>query len=85
MTTLEEYTAGQRDEWLTFVAVQPIFIDGVRAFNEDDAVPVSHVTRGIVKLGEVRDVTIPVPGEPAMTVFRPPIGTLEQPTESDGE
>ena len=41
-------------EYGTYVAAGPINIDGVRAFNEGDPVPVSHVDRGVVSAGQVR-------------------------------
>lgn len=41
-------------EWGTYVALEPINIHGVRAFNEGHAVPVSHVERGVVDKSQVR-------------------------------
>jgi hypothetical protein len=40
-------------EWTQYVAREPIDIDGVRAFNPGDAVPTSHVDRGVVDLSKV--------------------------------
>ena len=56
-TTAAELREAQRVEYGTYVAVQPIDIDGARAFNEGDAVPVSHVDRGIVRTEQVAKVT----------------------------
>lgn len=51
---LDQYKAGQVAEWGVFVCgSRPIDIEGVRAFNPGDAVPASHVTRGIVDEGDV--------------------------------
>jgi hypothetical protein len=76
---LKAYQDEQKGEWFTYVAKHVIHIDNVRAFNEGDAVPVSHVTRGIVDREDVRHVDEAVPG--AVTVYRPtlPVGTLDQP------
>ena len=38
----------QIDEYGLYVAVSPINIDGVRAFNPGDPVPKGHVDRGVV-------------------------------------
>lgn len=38
----------QAKEYGQFVAVQPIFVGNARAFNIGDAVPASHVSRGVV-------------------------------------
>lgn len=46
--TVEEREAQQRTEYGTYVALAPILINGARAFNRGDAVPVSHVERGVV-------------------------------------
>lgn len=45
---VEQFRKEQEVEWGTYVAAQPINIDGARAFNVGDAVPVSHVERGVV-------------------------------------
>jgi hypothetical protein len=44
----QTFRAAQAVEWGTYIAVAPISIDGVRAFNPGDPVPVGHVTRGLV-------------------------------------
>lgn len=46
--TVADREAEQRREYGTYVALAPIFIDGVRAFNRGHGVPVSHVERGVV-------------------------------------
>lgn len=46
--TAEELREAQRVEYGTYVAAQAIDIEGARAFNVGDPVPVSHVTRGVV-------------------------------------
>jgi hypothetical protein len=51
--TLEEYQAAQEAEWGQYVATQPIFIDGVRAFNAGDPVPAGHVKRDLVAKSQV--------------------------------
>lgn len=45
---LEQYDAQQHDEWNTYVAAVAIDIDNARAFNVGDAVPASHISRGII-------------------------------------
>lgn len=46
--TAEELRDAQRAEYGTYVALVPIDINGARAFNPGDAVPVSHVERQVV-------------------------------------
>ena len=46
--TAEELREAQRVEYGTYVAAQAIDIEGARAFNIGDPVPVSHVERGVV-------------------------------------
>ena len=48
-------------EYGTYIATGPINIDGARAFNEGDPVPVSHVDRGVVSAGQVRKITKAAP------------------------
>lgn len=50
----------------TFVANKPIDIGGGRAFNPGDAVPVSHVERGVVSLDDVDRVA-----QETATAFEP--------------
>ena len=51
--TAEELREAQAKEYGTYVALGPIDINGVRAFNEGDAVPVSHVDRNVVRADQV--------------------------------
>ena len=44
-------------EYGTYVAAVPIHVNGARAFNVGDPVPVSHVERGVVDLEQVEKVT----------------------------
>jgi hypothetical protein len=46
--THEQLLEAQRAEYGVYVATQPIDINGARAFNAGDAVPASHVERGVV-------------------------------------
>lgn len=72
-TVLEQYQAGQISEWEAYVASQVIDIDGARAFNPGDAVPASHVERGVVKLTQViarSEVKEEIPSSPAPVVLR---------------
>jgi hypothetical protein len=41
--TVESYEEALRKEWSTYVAVEPIFVNGVRAHNAGDAVPAANV------------------------------------------
>lgn len=52
-TAADDFQAAQEAEWGEFVAVEVIAIDGVRAFNPGDPVPVSHVKRGVVDKAQV--------------------------------
>lgn len=54
--TVEDYLKAQQAEWGTYVAVVPIFVNGARAFNAGDAVPVSHVEGGIVPSSSVAKI-----------------------------
>ena len=72
-TTLEQYQTGQISEWDTYVASEVIEFDGARAFNPGDAVPASHVGRGIVKLSQViprTEAKADIPSSPAPAVLR---------------
>lgn len=51
--TAEELRAAQDAEYGTYVAKEQIRIDGALAFNVGDAVPVSHVKRGVVSSAQV--------------------------------
>jgi len=55
--TAEELREAQRAEYGVYVAVGPIDINGARAFNAGDAVPTSHVDRGVVLTEQVAKTT----------------------------
>lgn len=55
--TVEEYRKAQAAEWGTYVATEPIDINGARAFNPGDPVPVSHVEGGVVLSESVAKTT----------------------------
>jgi hypothetical protein len=55
-STAEEVREEQEAEYGRYRANSPIYIDGVRAFNEGDPVPVSHVTRKVVNKDQVDDL-----------------------------
>ena len=56
MASVEEYRAAQVAEWSQFVAAEPIFIGGARAFNPGDPVPAAHVNNGVVSDHQVTAV-----------------------------
>lgn len=49
----DEFQKAQEAEYGTYVAVEPINIDGVRAFNPGDPVPKGHVDTGAVEQSQV--------------------------------
>lgn len=51
--TVEGYLKEQASEWGAYVALEPIDINGARAFNPGDPVPASHVSRGVVSKASV--------------------------------
>lgn len=55
--TADQYRQALVDEYSTYVAVAPIDVDGARAFNVGDPVPVSHVENKVVSLDQVKKVT----------------------------
>ena len=55
--TALELAEEQRVEYGTYVALGPIDIDGARAFNTGDPVPVSHVERSVVLPEQVAKVS----------------------------
>lgn len=55
--TVEQYRAEQAAEWGTYVAAEVININGARAFNVGDPVPVSHVESGVVTSEQVAKTT----------------------------
>lgn len=54
--TAEQLRAALAKEYGQYVAVQTIDLYGARAFNVGDAVPASHVDRGIVQPEQVEQV-----------------------------
>ncbi len=51
---LDQFRSGLIHDWGVYVCgPRPIDIDGVRAFNVGDAVPASHVSRGVVSENDV--------------------------------
>ena len=67
---LADAVKAQEKEWGTYIAVVPIDIDGVRAFNAGHAVPFSHVERGLVAKASVRKST---EAEAGAAVPAPPV------------
>ena len=51
--TAAQYREALGDEYGQYVAVVAIDINGARAFNVGDPVPVSHVERGVVEAEQV--------------------------------
>lgn len=51
--TVEQHREAVRAEYSKWVATEVIEINGVRAFNPGDAVPVSHVESGVVSKDQV--------------------------------
>ncbi len=56
-TTAPEQQAAIEAEYGTYVATQVIELGGARAFNIGDAVPKSHVERGVVAVDSVAKIT----------------------------
>lgn len=54
MSSVDEYREAQVAEWSQYVAAEPIFIGGARAFNAGDPVPASHVKDGVVTKDQVK-------------------------------
>lgn len=62
MSSVEDYAAALAAEYGTYVATQPIVINGVRAYNEGNPVPVSNVEQyGYAEQGLVRRTDEPAP------------------------
>jgi hypothetical protein len=62
---VEDFAAAQAAEYAAFVAVETILVDGARAYNVGDPVPVSNVElHGYLEAGLVRKAGDPAP-EPA--------------------
>lgn len=55
--TLDELEAEQQRIYGQYVAVAPIDLEGGRAFNPGDAVPIDHVDRGLVRPDQVAKLT----------------------------
>lgn len=55
--TAEQHRAAQVVEYGTYVATEVILVNGARAFNAGDPVPVSHVERGLVGTEQVARLT----------------------------
>lgn len=51
--TADDAQKAREAEYGKYVAKGPIFINGARAFNPGDPVPVSHVERGVVDKADV--------------------------------
>lgn len=51
--TAAEYAEALAAEYRDYVAATVIYVDGARAFNPGDAVPASHVERGVVHQDQV--------------------------------
>lgn len=56
-STVDDYQKAQQAEWGTYVATEPIFVNGARAFNAGDPVPASHVEAGVVDKSSVAKTT----------------------------
>ena len=70
MSDVEDFAAAQAAEYATYVATEPILVDGARAYNVGDPVPASNVERhSYLQQGLVRKATDPAPD---LTVPQPP-------------
>lgn len=76
---LQQELAKQQTEWGTYRAAAPIYIDGVRAFNPGDPVPVSHVTSGVVASNQVSQAST----EQAESAPQEPPAATEPPVEDN--
>lgn len=56
--TAEDQREAQEAEYGRYRANSVIYIDGARAFNPGDAVPVSHVSRKVVNKDQVDDLSV---------------------------
>ena len=56
MSAVDDYREAQAAEWGQYVAAEPIFIGGARAFNAGDPVPAAHVNNGVVRESQVKAV-----------------------------
>lgn len=55
--TAEDAREALAKEYGTYVALTAINVNGARAFNAGDPVPVSHVVNGVVGEGQVSKIT----------------------------
>ena len=70
MSDVEDFAAAQAAEYATYVALEPILVDGARAYNPGDPVPVSNVEKhDYLQMGVVRKVDDPAPD---LTAPEPP-------------
>lgn len=76
--TAEQQAQAIRDEYAVYVAIVPIDINGARAFNEGDAVPVGHVDRGVVLSEQVAKVTTKAGREAVAAVAPAAVPTSEK-------
>lgn len=54
--TVAEFQDALTSEWGTYVAIVPIDLNGARAANPGDPIPVSHVKQGIVSEDQVANI-----------------------------
>jgi hypothetical protein len=57
-TTALELRAAQEREYGQYIATGHIYVDGSLAFTEGHAVPVSHITSGLVSVDQVRNLKL---------------------------
>jgi hypothetical protein len=75
MSDVEDFAAAQEAEYATYVATEAILVDGARAYNAGDPVPVSNVEKhGYLQLGVVRKATDPAPEPVAVVPPAIPLG-----------
>lgn len=55
LAAVEEHRKAQEADYGKYVAAEVILINGVRAFNPGDPVPVGHVEREVVALDQVTE------------------------------
>jgi len=65
MSDVENFRDAQAAEYGEYVAVEPININGVRAFNVGDPVPKSHVTGAVVAKSQIKSVDAKASKAPA--------------------
>jgi hypothetical protein len=72
-TTLAQFREALGEEYGQYVAVTTIDINGARAFNVGDPVPVSHVERGVVGADQVKKLSTKA-GQAAVAATTPKEG-----------